>query len=158
WERATEINAEALSQLLANDYRLFDDQPVPNAAQNAYALYFITDPNDRRSYDKETIYQAGGQKQVWKYAGLPSTNGQEKSGPCPSQELIDSYEMANGQLPILGYADADHLEPIINEQSGYDPNNPYVGRDPRFYASIYYNGAPRTLGEEASSTYDLSLE
>ena len=25
--------------------------------------------------------------------------------------------------------------------SGYDPNNPYVGRDPRFYASIIYDGA-----------------
>ncbi|MGK6350058.1 RagB/SusD family nutrient uptake outer membrane protein [Parapedobacter sp. DT-150] len=158
WERATQINAEALSQLLANDYQLFDDQPAPNAAQNAYALYFITDPNDRRSYDKETIYQAGGQKEVWKYAGLPSTTGQEKSGPNPSQELVDAYEMANGQAAILGYADADHLEPIVNEASGYNPDNPYAGRDPRFYASIYYNGAPKTLGAAASEEYELSLQ
>ncbi|GAA4799177.1 hypothetical protein GCM10023231_29940 [Olivibacter ginsenosidimutans] len=158
WEKATSINAEALNQLLSHDYKLFDDKPSPDAAQNAYALYFITNPNDQRSYDKETIYQVGGQRQVWKYAGLPSTTGQEKAGPCPSQELIDSYEMANGQSPIRGYADADHLQPIINPTSGYDPNRPYEGRDPRFYASIYYNGAPKTLGVGGSETQPFTLE
>ena len=25
----------------------------------------------------------------------------------------------------------------------YDPQNPYANRDPRFYATIYYNGAKR---------------
>lgn len=158
WEEATAINAEALAQLLAHDYKLFDDQPAPDAAQNAYALYFITNPNDRRSYDKETILQVGGQREVWKYAGLPSTTGQEKAGPSPSQELVDSYEMANGQPAILGYSDADHLQPIINPTSGYDPDHPYDGRDPRFYASIYYNGAQKVLGVGGSATYPLTLQ
>jgi len=31
---------------------------------------------------------------------------------------------------------------ITDPTSGYDPNNPYVGRDPRFYQTILYNGAP----------------
>ncbi len=47
----------------------------------------------------------------------------------PSQQLVDMYEMINGLA--------------INEAgSGYDPNNPYVNRDPRFFKSILYNGAP----------------
>lgn len=47
----------------------------------------------------------------------------------PSQQLVDMYEMNNGKA--------------INEAgSGYDPKNPYVNRDPRFYKSILYNGAP----------------
>ncbi|RAJ87828.1 putative outer membrane starch-binding protein [Chitinophaga dinghuensis] len=47
---------------------------------------------------------------------------------CPLQELVDAFPMANG----LGISQAG---------SGYDPNNPYVGRDKRFYAAIVYNGS-----------------
>ena len=46
----------------------------------------------------------------------------------PTQEFIDMYEMDNGLS-------------INDPLSGYDPSNPYVGRDPRFYMSIIYNGA-----------------
>lgn len=49
-------------------------------------------------------------------------------GNCPMQNLVDDYEMDNGL-------------PITNGASGYDPQNPYVNRDPRFYATILYNGA-----------------
>src|SRR3546814_17218657 len=69
------------------------------------------------------------------------------AGPSPTQELVNSYKMANGEAPISGYSDANHLIPIINAASGYDPANPYAGRDPRFYASIYYNGAVRFLDQ-----------
>ena len=48
---------------------------------------------------------------------------------CPTQELVDEFGMANG----LG---------INEEGSGYDDQNPYVGRDPRFYNWIVYDGAP----------------
>jgi hypothetical protein len=143
WSDATAINKDALYQCLSNDYSLFNVKPTNNAAQNAYALYFITNSNDQRSVDKETILQGGSQMAIWQNAGMPSTTGMIKSGPNPTQDLVDSYEMVNGQVPILGYSDADHLQPIINPTSGYDPNNPYANRDPRFYASIYYNGALR---------------
>lgn len=148
WKDATEITKEALSQCLTHDYKLFDVVPESTEAQNAYALYFLTNSNDRRSVDKETIYQKGGTMAVWEHAGLPSTPNMSKSGPCPTQELVDSYEMlATGEAPILGYSDDKHLSPIVNTASGYDPNNPYEGRDPRFYASIYYNGAIRYLDQ-----------
>ena len=153
WEIATKITAEALAECLANDYKLFDNVPEAGIAQNPYALYFITSSNDQRSVDKETIYQLGGQLQVWKNAGLPTNPGMETAGPNPSQELGDSYEMANGEPAILGYSDADHLKPIINQASGYDPKNPYQGRDPRFYASIYYNGADRNLAGNLVQTH-----
>ena len=52
----------------------------------------------------------------------------------PSQKFIDMYEMANGELPYL----EDGV--TVNPASGYDPQNPYVGRDPRFEATIIYNG------------------
>lgn len=158
WNDATEVNLEALTQCLNNDYELFSEEPDPDFAQNAYALYFLTSSNDQRSVDKETIYQVGGQMEVWKFAGLPTTPGMEKAGPCPTQGLIDSYEMANGETPITGYSDESNLEPIINTSSGYDPANPYEGRDPRFYASIYYNGAPRNLSESRDDEYSQELQ
>jgi len=147
WEDATAINAEALAACLENGYQLFDQQPSPGIAQNAYALYFFTGSNDQRAVDKETIYHWGDQMQVWKWAGMPTNPGMERTGPSPTQDIVDSYEMANGEAPIVGYADANKLEPIINPASGYDPANPYEGRDPRFYASIYYNGSVRNLDQ-----------
>lgn len=147
WADAKTINKEALYQCLTHDYSLFNQAPVANAAQNAYALYFITSSNDQRSVDKETIYQCGTQLSVWQNAGLSSNSGVSSAGPSPTQELVDCYEMAQGTLPILGYNDNAHLSPIINPASGYDPQNPYVNRDPRFYASIYYNGAVRYLNQ-----------
>lgn len=45
----------------------------------------------------------------------------------PTQEYVDMFEMADGKS-------------ITDPTSGYDPQNPYEGRDPRFYASIFYNG------------------
>ncbi|GAA4316179.1 RagB/SusD family nutrient uptake outer membrane protein [Compostibacter hankyongensis] len=147
WADAAQITGEALRQCLANDYKLFDEVPAGDVAQNAYALYFFTSSNDQRAVDKETIYQAGAQMQIWRDAGLPTNPGMIKAGPCPTQELVDSYEMANGEAPVSGYSDGNHLEPVINAASGYDKNDPYAGRDPRFYASIYYNGAVRNLDQ-----------
>jgi hypothetical protein len=146
WADATRINGEALSECIANGYALFSDEPAPDIAQNVYDLYFITRPDEQQAYDKETIY--GGQTMdIWQNAGMPSTPGQVAAGPCPTQEMVDCYEMqATGEPPITGYSDERHLQPIVNATSGYDPAKPYEGRDPRFYASIYFNGAVKQLG------------
>ena len=146
WEKATDVTKEALDQCLTHGYELYNVPVDMSIAQNPYAYYFIQRADPSRSVDKETIYESNLQTNIWKLCGTPITEGMTKAGACPSQELVDSYEMANGMPPILGYSDADHLNPIINPGSGYDPENPYSGRDPRFYSSIYYNGAPRSLG------------
>lgn len=147
WDDALAINKEALYQCLTNDYSLFNVQPTSNAAQNPYALYFITSSNDQRSVDKETIYQGGGQQSIWSNAGMPSTAGMTKSGPCPTQELVDSYETKDGQ-PVLSLDqpyDNNH-NPIYNTSNTlYNQAYPYKNRDPRLTASIYYNGANRNL-------------
>lgn len=50
------------------------------------------------------------------------------SGNCPTQTLVDAYQMRATGL-------------LWNEEgSGYDPNNPYEGRDPRFEMTIARNG------------------
>src|SRR5690606_5976507 len=68
---------------------------------------------------------------------VPSHGGQV--GITPLQNLVDMYEMTNGELPFL--EENPGLSPTINPASGYNPDNPYVNRDPRFYMSILYNGS-----------------
>ncbi|MEO9003928.1 MAG: RagB/SusD family nutrient uptake outer membrane protein [Ginsengibacter sp.] len=48
---------------------------------------------------------------------------------CPTQELVDQFQMANGK-------------DITDPTSGYDDQNPYVNREKRFYDFIIYDGAP----------------
>lgn len=50
-------------------------------------------------------------------------------GTSPTQNLVDAYEMQ------------DTGQPIDASGSGYDPDSPYEGRDPRFYDTIIYNGS-----------------
>ena len=56
--------------------------------------------------------------------GVPGGN----SGNCPTQNLVDAYEM---QATGLAWDEPG---------SGYDAANPYEGRDPRFYMTIVKNG------------------
>ena len=52
----------------------------------------------------------------------------------PSQNLVDAFPMRNGL-------------PITDPNSGYDPKNPYMNRDPRLTDDVIYNGTTfrRTL-------------
>ncbi|MDR1666919.1 MAG: RagB/SusD family nutrient uptake outer membrane protein [Bacteroidales bacterium] len=143
-EYATEITGRALGECLSHGYELFTTENL-EIAQNAYALYFLT-LEGWTGGDRESIFNTGGRLNVWNDNGLPSTAQQSNAGSCPSQNMVDCYEMkATGLPPILGYDDAEKTVPRINDASGYDPNLPYEGRDPRFEASIYYNGAIRFL-------------
>ena len=51
----------------------------------------------------------------------------------PTQNLVDAFPMANGY-------------PIDDEDSEYDPNDPYTNRDPRLSEYILYNGATYGTG------------
>ncbi|QIL40366.1 RagB/SusD family nutrient uptake outer membrane protein [Pedobacter sp. HDW13] len=46
----------------------------------------------------------------------------------PTQNMVDEYQMANGK-------------DITDPTSGYDPAKPYLNREPRFYATVWYNGS-----------------
>ncbi len=51
------------------------------------------------------------------------------TGTCPTQNLVDAYEMAETGLPIT------------DEASGYDPIFPYSGRDPRLMETVIVNNS-----------------
>lgn len=68
------------------------------------------------------------------YCGRNADSGWGDS--CPTQNMVNDYEMTNGELP---YLNQDAI--TINPNSGYDPANPYINRDPRFAASILCDGS-----------------
>ncbi len=150
WSKAAEITKASLDACLGHGAELFKTSPEANAAINAYDNYFITRSDPSRSIDKETFLESGTRLKIWEFAGTPVNTGMKEAGPCPSQELVDCYDMADGSEAITGYLDSDHLQPIVNEASGYDEANPYANRDPRFYASIYFNGCQRNLDDPKS--------
>lgn len=162
WQEAYQINKISLENLKANGYALYDKVNFPqtylsdvafigpdkNVNAAVYNEYFTqTMSYSANPVDKETIYQSrDGQGNIWNIDGIGAQDGY-KSGTCPTQELVDAYETIDGQ-PVLDlenpYLDEKHLEPNYNTANTlYDPDDPYANRDPRFYASIYYNGSKR---------------
>lgn len=161
-QEAYEVNKTSLANLRANGYELYNKVnfqqtylsdaafigPDKNEKAALYNEYFTQNMAYSPSpVDRETIYQSrDGQGNIWNIDGIGAQDGY-KSGTCPSQEMVDAYETVNG-MTILNladpYLDEKHLEPNYNTANTlYDPNDPYANRDPRFYASIYYNGSKR---------------
>lgn len=160
WEEAYSVNKAAVQALESNGYALYDklnqaavwgDEKayLPTAASQYFNEYFCNsgayaaDPAD-----KETIYQLrdGANSDLANTDGIGAILGY-KTGTCPSQELVDAFETIDGQ-PVLDlakpYLDEQHLKPNYNSSNTtYDKNNPYANRDPRFYATVYYNGSKR---------------
>ena len=160
WDEAYSVNKAAVQALESNGYALYDklnqaavwgDEKayLPTAASQYFNEYFCNsgayaaDPAD-----KETIYQLrdGANLDLANVDGIGAILGY-KTGTCPSQELVDAFETIDGQ-PVLDlakpYLDEQHLKPNYNSSNTtYDKNNPYANRDPRFYATVYYNGSKR---------------
>lgn len=160
WEEAYSVNKAAVQALESNGYALYDKLNqaavwgnekayLPTAASQYFNEYFCNsgayaaDPAD-----KETIYQLrdGANSDLANVDGIGAILGY-KTGTCPSQELVDAFETIDGQ-PVLDlakpYLDEQHLKPNYNSSNTtYDKNNPYANRDPRFYATVYYNGSKR---------------
>lgn len=168
WEEAYQINLKALTALEGAGYELYNKVNIPStyAADDAFLGEIVSGALVKNEYsqiyneyfgnsmeyspaprDKETIYQLPNHQNLQiHWDGIGAVEGY-KTGTCPSQELVDCYETVNGET-ILNlskpYLDEQHLQPNYNTANTlYDPQNPYANRDPRFYATIYYNGSKR---------------
>lgn len=159
WEEAYKISKEALSNLQEAGYALYDkinfstwkDNPdifLPNDHAKLFNEYFCNSMGfETNPTDKETIYQTNAGQDGFGTEAVGAQGGY-KSGSCPSQEIVDCFETIDGQ-PILDLSkpykdEITHLQPNFNiNNTLYDEQNPYENRDPRFYASIYYNGSKR---------------
>lgn len=107
-------------------YELFNNG---NGADDYERLFFTR----RNNGNKEVIFHKhepsidfnNQQINVW----APKGEGFEGAGAvAPTQNFVDLFEMSNGMF-------------WDDSGSGFDSNNPYMNRDPRFYKIILYNGA-----------------
>ncbi|GHE28627.1 RagB/SusD family nutrient uptake outer membrane protein [Sphingobacterium griseoflavum] len=101
---------------LATDYAsIFHTKRAPSS-ESIFEIQYL-DPTRVHNHDALNV----------PYGDNP---GNYTSWVTPLQEIVDAYEMQSSGLSIH------------DPNSGYDPQHPYIGRDPRFYATILYEGAP----------------
>jgi starch-binding outer membrane protein, SusD/RagB family len=68
-------------------------------------------------------------------------------GLCPSQNLVDMYDMKDGSSPFAAYDETGApvyngaTAPAINGASGYSDATLWTNRDPRLAATVLYHGA-----------------
>ncbi len=117
-KRWAESAAASKSVIDANTFTLFPDYGGLFLATNTGNLEIIFDNQfkiDRRYHPVDLFNNpAGGTGGGW-------------GGTAPTQNLVDKYEMTDGKL--------------YNESPLYVATDPYKSRDPRFYASIQFEGA-----------------
>jgi len=105
-------------------YDLFADLPNLWRASNEY--------NSEIVWDRQVVANVDGMSSSYEVYGGPTyVLRAYRDWGCynPTQELVDQFCMANGKL-------------ISDPTSGYNPQNPYVNRENRFYDFILYDGAP----------------
>jgi hypothetical protein len=94
--------------------------------QGGYRSLFLSENNSEVIFER--LYTKDANHVAMEIANGPNSY-EAWGGNVPLQNLVDAYPMANGKA-------------ITDPTSGYDPANPYTNRDPRFYQTILYNGAP----------------
>ena len=127
WDAAARLAKEVI------DYKLTEEN-----ADRIYSGFSLERPVGwANPNDPEAIYVS----QFFKGAGYEREFYPQRFGGNgsygPTQELVDAFPMANGY-------------PITDSRSGYDPQHPYEGRDPRFYSTIFYNGSQVVRNTNAS--------
>ncbi len=129
WQKAAKAATEALDAAQAAGYELYnlDGDPSKN-----YQMIFM----DNTAANKETLFarmgtnSAGGES-ISSCDQYNNPNGYGGwGGNCPLQELVDAYEVVK-----------DGVASKFDWNNPEEKANPYANRDPRFYATILYDGA-----------------
>lgn len=115
WKRAALANQAVIDAAATKGYSLPSDYSS------------IWEENNYKSSTEMIFTRRLGASRTYEAYNFPVGVEGGKGGNCPTQNLVDAYEMMNGKA-------IDELD------SGYDPQNPYVGRDPRLALTVAVNG------------------
>ena len=131
WEAAAKANWEAIQTAEQYGYFLL--------SATDYKLNYVG-----TRYSDEQLWGWSAGNQAYNSGSLSAlSNGvfasskAGNSGECPTQNMVDRFETANGE-PLN--TDADRQ--IAIAAGHYKDQDPYANRDPRFYIDIIYNDAP----------------
>jgi hypothetical protein len=118
-------DSAAVNALKVVNFKLTVDGGVTNGFKPANQVNWF-DPNSPEIVFSARAAAANQVMEKMYYPGGFQGNGVIGA----SQDLVDAFPMKNG-YPINDPAN----------RGGYDPANPYLNRDPRFYSTIFYNTA-----------------
>jgi len=114
WEAAQQAARDVID---LGEYELFDDYRTSFLEENIYNSEMIWQRPFNQLNSAETVYI--------ELSSYP--NGYNGFGQIhPIQNLVDDYETIRGLKP--------------EDDPEFDPQDPYVERDPRFYATILHDG------------------
>jgi hypothetical protein len=129
WQKAADA-AAVFTQHSDRGYSLYPNyRELFNRPSGAAQSEFIFTRNFTTSNAQEAPPNNLGRR-YGSYGGWWASNG-------PTQNLVDDYDMTNGQQPFTWNGNTK----TINAASGYDPTHPYWNRDPRFEASIIHDSS-----------------
>lgn len=130
WEKASIAAKTFIDTYVPNTYDLHPDYETcfnqPSGTANKEIIF-------ARNFTASNGHQAPMDNLNRRYGGY----GGWWAGNGPSQNLVDDYDMKSTGLPPFIWVNGEQQ---INPESNYDPQNPYNDRDPRFYATVIYDG------------------
>ena len=138
WQQAAEAN-KGFIDTYGSLYTLMQGVDAKTALTNAW-LQTPTNGN------KEMIFYRNDGTISWGSISNDTPVGEGGNGGlCPSQNLIDMYDMADGNAPFQNYDETgapayNGTQPAINPNSAYSDANMWANRDQRLNASILYHG------------------
>lgn len=141
WKQAAKA-AKSFIDDFGSVYGLYtsDQTPIENYT-NAILRNAYSESNN------EVIFWCNDIKVGWSAISNDTPVGEGGNGGlCPSQNLVDMYDMADGSSPFAQYDETgapiynDTNCPTIKAESNYDDSTPCENRDPRLTASILYHG------------------
>lgn len=133
WERAAEANKAVMD---LQQYSLYPD----------LNMLWLDKSNTHSESIFEIQYKLPEKQHSWDAGLRPLILANNNAGQLsPLQELVDAFPMKNGKG-------------IDAPGTDYDPNNPYVGRDDRFYAFIAFNGSKMKGTTSGPPVKEITLE
>ena len=128
WVAASDA-AKAVIDMSMYELIQIDNTKPPIESYKEYADIFLH-PNNEMILSQPTYMAPGFMYGKFEIRNAP--NGYGGEGACgPTQEIVNKYQNEDGE---------DILDASGNPINGYDPQNPFVNRETRFYATIVYNG------------------
>ena len=124
WENAANLTAELLNEI--------DGVSGLDPKGHIFYLKEQVDEAELTSGDRKDLQEILWRRPIYESNARESSNfppsiyGDGRINP--TQNLVDAFPMANGY-------------PITDPSSGFDPENPYEGRDPRLSLYIVYDGS-----------------